>query len=266
MAASSVHESGAPASAPKTVPGETVAGKLVGGFDDDDFVFEFAEPLVAFDAGVIPAFHDWRLVFPYLEPLLKFREALLAEATASKTPSEWTEWPETNLYKGEASAAPTSDWRVLPIVYTFPANDPTQTTWVEAECERLPLTTRILKAIPGVRTALFSRLGPETELAVHRGWAPLANHVLRCHFALSVPGPGVCGIVADRTVQMHKEGELLVFDDSKEHFAFNRHPSKDRIVLIIDIARPDGLSEGEAEGGETKELQHFISSFAAGRS
>jgi hypothetical protein len=254
------------AAAPKTAPGESDVCKAGTDFDDDDFEFEFAEPLVAFDAGVLPPFHDWRLVFPFLAPLVKFREALLAEATASKTPSDWTEWPETNLYKGADAVSASSDWRVVPIVYTFPADDPTQTVWVERECSKLPLTTRLLKAIPGVRTALYSRLGPETELAVHRGWAPLANHVLRCHFALSVPGPGVCGVVADRTVAMHQQGEILVFDDSKEHFAFNRHPSGDRIVLIFDIARPEGLSKGEAEGGETAELMEFIASFAAGRS
>jgi hypothetical protein len=28
-----------------------------------------------------------------------------------------------------------------------------------------------------VRTALFSKLGPETVLTNHRGWADLANHV-----------------------------------------------------------------------------------------
>ena len=76
-------------------------------------------------------------------------------------------------------------------MYTFPANDPSATVWVERECSRLPLATRLLRAIPGVRTALFSRLGPGTRLAPHRGWASLANHVLRCHLVRAVEEMGL---------------------------------------------------------------------------
>lgn len=48
----------------------------------------------------------------------------------------------------------------------------------------------VLKKVgPTLRTALFSKLGPGARISSHRGWADLANHVLRCHLGLVVP-PG----------------------------------------------------------------------------
>jgi len=238
---------------------------------DEDFAIEFEAPLVRWPAASpLPPFHRWEEVYPFLGPVRRFRKALLSEVMGEEPTRRWVEWPETGLYKPDdpsaaEEGAAEADWRVIPLVYTFPANDPSATVWVERECSRLPLATRLLRAIPGVRTALFSRLGPGTRLAPHRGWASLANHVLRCHLALSVPGPRTCGVVVDGVVQWHEEGKIIVFDDSKAHFAFNNHDTDARTVLIFDIARPEGLGEGEATGGETRELQEFIKAFMSGR-
>lgn len=238
---------------------------------DEDFAIEFEAPLVRWpEACAPPPFHRWEEVYPYLGPVRRFRKALLAEVMGKDSACRWVEWPETGLYKPDDPAAADegaaqADWRVIPLVYTFPANDPAATVWVERECSRLPLATRLLRAIPGIRTALFSRLGPGTRLAAHRGWASLANHVLRCHLALSVPGPRTCGVMVEGKVQWHEEGKIIVFDDSKAHSAFNNHETESRTVLIFDIARPEGLGEGEATGGETHELQEFIKAFMSGR-
>ncbi len=104
---------------------------------------------------------------------------------------------------------------------------------------------------------------------VHRwpqGWAALSNHVLRCHLPLSVPGPTAegepsCGMVVDGEVRHHVEGDLLVFDDSKRHYAFNHHPGLSRVVLIFDVARPPELPLGDAKGPMTAELDGFIDYF-----
>ena len=110
-----------------------------------------------------------------------------------------------------------------------------------------------------------------------QGWADLSNHVLRCHLPLIVPTvstidttglasaastlSATCGIVVDNKVTHHREGELIVFDDSKKHYAFNNHATHSRVVLIFDIARPDGAPPGEAKGATTKELEGFIDYF-----
>jgi hypothetical protein len=67
--------------------------------------------------------------------------------------------------------------------------------------------------------------------------------------------------VVDDEIRYHAEGEILVFDDSKRHSAFNHSPAESRSVLIFDIVRPPGLPLGQAEGSTTQELQGFIDYF-----
>jgi Aspartyl/Asparaginyl beta-hydroxylase len=111
--------------------------------------------------------------------------------------------------------------------------------------------------LPTARTALFSRLGAGTRISSHRGWAELANHVLRCHLSLVVPttpadtaaadtataaadstadtsssssndsssansssscsDDGCCGLWVEGQRAIHRAGEIVVFDDSKLH-------------------------------------------------
>ena len=53
----------------------------------------------------------------------------------------------------------------------------------------------------------------------------------------------------------------LCFDDSKVHRAFNYSKQDDRIVLILDLARPGKLPlAGTATGGHTDEVDDFINS------
>ena len=126
---------------------------------------------------------------------------------------------------------------------------------------------------PFVRTALLSRLGPDTRLSAHTGWEDLANFVLRVHLTLVVPGEerggeggredgvGVCGTWVEGEVRCHREREFIVFDDSKVHKAFNLHKTEARIVLILDLVRPGYVEEGVAVGGHTEELDQFIGAF-----
>jgi hypothetical protein len=68
---------------------------------------------------------------------------------------------------------------------------------------------------------------------------------------------------------MHVVGDIIVFDDSKIHKAFNvpidpsdgEPPLIDRIVLIVDIVRPADLPLGGATGKHTQELDQLISLF-----
>jgi len=106
-------------------------------------------------------------------------------------------------------------------------------------------------------------MGPRTVLNAHTGWAELSNHVLRVHLPLDVPptAEGSCGLIVDDAVRHHELGELLVFDDSHLHSAFNNHPTASRTVLIVDIARPSDAPPGTATGGATEELEAFMAYF-----
>jgi Aspartyl/Asparaginyl beta-hydroxylase len=99
------------------------------------------------------------------------------------------------------------------------------------------------------------------KLSLHTGWEDLANHVLRCHINLDIPSTGKCGMYVDGEVQYHEQGEILVFDDSKSHGAFNDSVCDSRVILIVDMVRPDDIPKGRAKGGHTAELDKFVDSF-----
>ena len=124
-------------------------------------------------------------------------------------------YPETDLYLGE--------WDVLPFVFfgeIFVDN-----------CKKCPHTWDLLGEIPGLTTASFSILGPSTEIVPHTGFT---KKVIRCHLALEVPHG--CAIIVGDVPKRWEEGKCLVFDDTTEHYAYNKS-EKDRVVLIIDVDR-----------------------------
>lgn len=88
--------------------------------------------------------------------------------------------------------------------------------------------------IPGrAPLALFSRLKPGTHIQPHHG---MLNTRLICHLPLIVPEG--CALRVGAETRQWREGELMIFDDSFEHEAWNRGAS-DRTVLLFEIWRPD---------------------------
>ena len=81
--------------------------------------------------------------------------------------------------------------------------------------------------------ALFSRLTPGTHIRPHHG---LLNTRLICHLPLVVPEG--CGLRVGADERAWREGELLIFDDSIEHEAWNRGGGV-RTVLLFEIWRPE---------------------------
>lgn len=199
-------------------------------------------------------FYNWRDTFPQLQLL---HDSVAALAREAATITSWTPWPEDHFAPGVVT-----DWTVFPFLHTFPALDESKSTWIQSTCQHCPKTAALLRRIPNIRTALFSRLGAGTFLTCHTGWEDLANHVLRCHVCLDIPpGDGTCGLFVDGETQYHAQGEILVFDDSKRHKAFNSHAERPRVVLIVDILRPEWVPKGKARGGHTEQLDAFVSRF-----
>jgi aspartyl/asparaginyl beta-hydroxylase (cupin superfamily) len=79
---------------------------------------------------------------------------------------KWVPWPEDHFSKSttEAEEKNANDWTVFPLLHTFPACDASKSTWIDSTCNSCPLTTNLLKNIPGIRTALFSKLGAGTNV------------------------------------------------------------------------------------------------------
>lgn len=202
-------------------------------------------------------FFYWRDIFPECQILYDNIDIIRRESEAI---GNWVPWPEDHFNLGD-DVDNTRDWTVFPLLHTFPALDESKKSWIASTCALAPETTRMLKTIPNLRTALFSKLGPGTKLSSHTGWADLANYVLRCHLCLDIPRDGTSGLLVDGEIQYHKQGQIIVFDDSKPHRAFNMSQSFDRVVLIFDILRPEGMPIGTATGEHTPELENFVARF-----
>lgn len=98
-----------------------------------------------------------------------------------------------------------------------------------------PETTRIMKKIPGLKTAMFSILSPGKHIPAHRG--PY-NGVLRYHLGLKVPEPSEqCRIRIDDQILTWDEGEGMIFDDAFDHEVWNDTEGV-RVVLFVDFVRP----------------------------
>ena len=118
---------------------------------------------------------------------------------------------------------------------------------VEGQAERCPRTMAVLAQTPmpviagRSPQALYSLLKPGTHIQPHHG---MLNTRLICHVPLVVP-PN-CGLRVGSETRSWKESELLIFDDSFEHEAWNRS-ERNRIVLIFEIWRPEISLDERAE-------------------
>lgn len=103
-----------------------------------------------------------------------------------------------------------------------------------SHCERCPETARLVRRIPGMKTAMFSILAPKKHIPPHRG--PYKG-VLRYHLALLVPDPpGSCRIRVADEVHRFTEGKSLIFDDTFVHEVWNDSDGY-RVVLFVDLVR-----------------------------
>lgn len=155
---------------------------------------------------------DWQLIVAELQPLLAHREHL----------------PNFQDLSPEQRTITTDDgWKTIFFwaygLKTF------------GNCKRCPETAKILKRIPGMKTAMFSIFAPRKRIPVHRG--PFKG-VLRYHLALVVPEPAeACGIRVGDEVRHWEPGKSLVFDDTFDHEAWNDTDDV-RVVLFVDFIRP----------------------------
>ena len=108
----------------------------------------------------------------------------------------------------------------------------------KANLELCPKTARLIRAMPEIINAGFSILDPKKHVLAHRG--PFGG-LLRYHLGLIVPvdgnGRGLGVLRVDDTQNRVREGQGLLFDDLREHEAWN-HGDTPRVVLIVDVPRP----------------------------
>ena len=106
---------------------------------------------------------------------------------------------------------------------------------VEKNIKNCPQTVQALHQIPGMVTAFYSILEPNTQLIPHRG---TYKGVLRYHLALKVPADVTdCALKIGNETRHWQTGSSLVFDDSYLHEAWN-NTGEVRVVLFVDFIRP----------------------------
>eukprot|EP01036_Dinobryon_divergens_P025987 gene25987-34587_t len=126
-------------------------------------------------ASTSSCFFDWEHIYPQLKLLLENIDIIKQEA---KSIPKWVPWPEDHFKISNSYS--NKDWTVFPLLHTFPADNTDKMAWIGSTTAICPETSNLLRQLlPNIRTALFSKLGPQTELSNHTGWADLANHVLR---------------------------------------------------------------------------------------
>ncbi len=165
-------------------------------------------------------FYD-NALFPFTETLEQNWEAIRDEYYGLKE-HQLQNWFEEDLYEG--------DWKVFGL-FAWPSG------MKVSGADSCPLTTSLIEQnIPTHATAGFSILKPKTEIKPHVGYQ---GNFLRCHLGLIVPTH--CGINVNGDTREWEEGEVVVFDDTYEHFAWNKS-DLERVVLLIDFTKPSELS------------------------
>ena len=100
--------------------------------------------------------------------------------------------------------------------------------------KQFPVLMSILKKHPQIVSAYLSVLGPEKALNPHEGpWAG----VLRMHMGLIIPDEEKCFIDVEGDRYHWKNGEVMIFDDTYNHYAVNG-TDKLRVILFLDYMRP----------------------------
>lgn len=189
-------------------------------------------------------------VCPDLHKIEGVKEKVLEEVHKVNS-NNWNNWPEESLYGAKG------DWKIFPF-YAFGA-------WSMKQCTQCPAIYEFLKQVKGLRLATLSKLTPGMKLHPHRGWGNHSNNVIRCHYGLIVPEGAFISVSEHQSHGykdcFHKQFEWMVFDDSKWHYATNNSYVDERIVLILDVDRPNTIERGTSDVGDTKELLEIVNYF-----
>jgi len=164
-------------------------------------------------------------------------------------------WPEPNLFERvdpkTKERKEGEGWNVFGL-YAFGKKHVTN-------CEKCPITAKVVENLPyKVTTAAFSLLTPNSHIVPHTGYVGYSDRVFRCHLGLIVPPKKKrsenrifdpqpfdifspvyenCRLRAANKWWDWEDGELLVFDDTLTHEAWN-YTDMTRVILLLDFERP----------------------------
>lgn len=182
-------------------------------------------------------FYD-RRNFPWVKRLEMQTPRIRGEAQAILGGAGWAPYIERETRRPNTNANPLlqdPNWSAFYLI-----KDGSE---VALNAQRCPATMAALRELPLCRTGrtpsvLFSLLQPGTRIRPHHGFM---NTRLICHLPLIIPAK--CALRVGNETRAWREGEVVLFDDSVEHEAWNLSREL-RVVMIFDVWRPE-LSEQE---------------------
>jgi len=163
--------------------------------------------------------------FPFLAPFAANWAEIRDEVLASRERAVIFPDPQGNIL------APGSSWQKFELhAWGLP---------VRKNVALLPGTRKLLGEVPRLMQAAVYILGPKSHITPHEGYT---DRVLRTHVGLRCPDG--CSLRVGSEVREERDGRILVFDDTNEHEAWNRHETDERLVLHLDFVKPE-LPYGE---------------------
>jgi aspartate beta-hydroxylase len=175
-------------------------------------------------------FYD-RRDFPWVKALETLTPRIRAEAQAVLGGAGWVPYIESETRRPNANPLlQDPNWSAFYLIKGG--------TEVALNAQRCPATMAALRELPLCRTGrtpavLFSLLRPGTRIRPHHGFM---NSRLICHLPLIIPEG--CALRVGNETRAWLEGEVVLFDDSVEHEAWNLSQEL-RVVMIFDVWRPE---------------------------
>lgn len=128
-------------------------------------------------------------------------------------------WPETEGFRGV--------WSVFGLFFN---SEPYLPIDLEANQQRCPETSAMLKKLPGLVDAGFSLVGPKSAIFPHSdNYGP---DLQRVHLGVSVPQGSEMVVEGQRVAW--EEGRVVMFDRSQIHSVTNKS-DESRVVLLCDF-------------------------------
>jgi len=118
-----------------------------------------------------------------------------------------------------------------------------------------PILKSIVENNKYIELITFSKMKKNTFLKPHQDYDLVCNNTIRTHLGLKVPEK--CGLWVEGEKKSIETGQLISFDSSKTHSAFNLS-NEERICLIIDIERPSFIKYGNSKNHVTEAYLNYV--------
>jgi hypothetical protein len=181
--------------------------------------------------------------YPFIQYINENNNQLIKdEFYKIKNNDKWLKYPDKKNTKGDCEIWP---------LYVFS----TESKY------RISMNSELYKIItntPDIKSCLFIKFHPKSEIIKSKLWKELANNTLRCLIIIDAPNDiNNCAIWVNGEIKKLKNNDLIIFDSSKEYSIYNKtkYPLH---ILVIDIKRPNSIPIGTSDIKYNDEIYTLI--------